>query len=176
MIDFAALRTANNARQVEWPVNEEADLEFRALEVADEAGEVIGAVKKLLRARRGIAGSTLDVQAVADEIGDTIVSLDLLANQLGLDLIAPVQSPNSSLPLPRLTLRLHTVSGDLTCAMEDFLNEAAGEEGNYYLAEFMASIVFWLTCIAADLNIDPGKAVIEKFNKTSEKYGLATRL
>lgn len=58
-IDFKQLRIANIARQAEWQGNERADLAFRALEVADEAGELMGAIKKVVRAQRGIAGSTL---------------------------------------------------------------------------------------------------------------------
>jgi NTP pyrophosphatase (non-canonical NTP hydrolase) len=106
-LTFDTLRQANRTRQQEWPGNEEADLPFRALEFADEAGEVAGAVKKLLRARRGIHGSEKTLEDVADEIGDAMVSLDLLADELGIDI---------------------------------------------------------------------GAATARKFNKTSEKYGLGTRL
>lgn len=86
MTTLSALREANRKRQAEWPGNDQADLPFRALEFIDEAGEVAGAVKKLLRARRGIHGSEKTVQDVADEMGDVLVSLDLLADELGIDL------------------------------------------------------------------------------------------
>lgn len=86
MTTLAALRDANRKRQAEWPGNEQADLPFRALEFVDEAGEVAGAVKKLLRAQRGIHGTEKSVEDVADEMGDALVSLDLLADELGIDL------------------------------------------------------------------------------------------
>jgi NTP pyrophosphatase (non-canonical NTP hydrolase) len=85
-LTFTTLRDANVNRQKEWPGNEQADVAFRAIEVAGEAGEVLEKVKKLLRAQRGIKGSTATADDVAEEMGDLIVSLDLLANELGIDL------------------------------------------------------------------------------------------
>ncbi len=85
-VTFNVLREANRNRQQEWPGNDKADVAFRALEVAGEAGELSEAVKKLLRAERGIKGSTATVDDVASEMGDLLVSLDLLADALGIDL------------------------------------------------------------------------------------------
>lgn len=106
-LTFDALREANNTRQREWPGNEKADVAFRAIELAGEFGEVSEAVKKLLRAQRGIKGSIATLEDVADEMADAIISLDLLAGEL---------------------------------------------------------------------NVNLGEAVSRKFDKTSEKYGLTTRL
>ena len=85
-ITFNVLRDANRNRQKEWPGNEHADVAFRAIEVAGEAGEVLESVKKFLRAERGIKGSTATKEDVAAEMGDLLVSLDLLADALGIDL------------------------------------------------------------------------------------------
>lgn len=85
-VTFNRLRGANRRRQEEWPGNEHADVAFRAIELAGEAGEVAEAVKKFLRAERGIKGSTATREDVAAEMGDLLVSLDLLANQMGIDL------------------------------------------------------------------------------------------
>jgi len=85
-VTFNVLRGANQNRQKEWPGNEKADVPFRALEVAGEAGELSEAIKKLLRAERGIKGSTATREDVADEMGDLLVSLDLLADALGINL------------------------------------------------------------------------------------------
>lgn len=89
-LTFSALRHANNERQQEWPGNEKADVAFRAIEVAGEFGEVSEAVKKLLRAERGIKGSTATTQDVADEMADALIALDLLAAEMGIDLGAAV--------------------------------------------------------------------------------------
>lgn len=90
-ITFNVLRSANRNRQKEWPGNEHADTAFRALEVAGECGEVMEAVKKLFRAQRGIKGSTATKEDVAAEMGDLLVSLDLLADSLGIDLGSAVR-------------------------------------------------------------------------------------
>lgn len=90
-ITFNVLRDANRNRQQEWPGNEHADVAFRAIEVAGEAGEVSEAVKKFLRAERGIKGSTATREDVAAEMGDLLVSLDLLADALGIDLGSAVR-------------------------------------------------------------------------------------
>lgn len=83
---LTTLRHANRSRQAEWPGNEKADTAFRAIEVAGEFGEVAEAVKKFLRGERGIKGSTASKQDVADEMADAIISLDLLADEMGIDL------------------------------------------------------------------------------------------
>ena len=88
---FNVLRAANRRRQQEWPGNEKADTAFRAIELAGEAGEVAEAVKKWLRAERGIKGSTATRDDIASEMGDLLVSLDLLADSLGIDLGAAVR-------------------------------------------------------------------------------------
>lgn len=91
-ITFNVLRDANRRRQQEWPGNEKADTAFRALELAGEAGEVAEAIKKFLRAERGIKGSTATREDIAAEMGDLLVSLDLLADSLGIDLGGAVRS------------------------------------------------------------------------------------
>lgn len=91
-VTFNVLRGANKRRQQEWPGNDKADMPFRALEVAGEAGELCEAVKKFLRAERGIKGSTATLSQVAEEMGDLLVSLDLLANEMGIDLGKAVQA------------------------------------------------------------------------------------
>lgn len=49
-LSFDALRKVNDLRQMEWPGNDQADLAFRALELAGEAGEACEAIKKVIRA------------------------------------------------------------------------------------------------------------------------------
>lgn len=85
-VTFSVLRGANQRRQQEWPGNEAADMPFRAIELGGEAGEVQEAIKKYLRAERGIKGSTATLDDVASEMGDLVVSLDLLADSLGINL------------------------------------------------------------------------------------------
>ena len=87
-MDLSDLRAANIKRQIEWEGDEKTDLAFRALEVAGEAGELCEAVKKYLRAALGVAGTTATKEDIAREMGDVLISLDLLAIHLGIDLEA----------------------------------------------------------------------------------------
>ena len=179
-IDFSNLRAANITRQAEWPGKEKADLGFRALEVADEAGELMGALKKLTRAQRGIAGDTLSIQDVADEMGDTAISLDLLAIELGLNLGERVLYPSDPLPVIELALMLDAVVGEVSAHVADRLQELRGEESadgtEQKICNRVSWAVFWLMCLAAALGVDLEAAITRKFNKTSERYGMATRL
>lgn len=82
---FEQLMEANRARQAEWSGDEAITVEFRALEVAGEAGEVAEAVKKYIRRRDNIGGSISTRQDIADEIGDVVIACALLADELDLD-------------------------------------------------------------------------------------------
>lgn len=88
---FDHLRAANRARQEVWPGGDKADGPFRTIEFGEESGELLGAVKKLMRFQRGIAGnvgkSEADlIQSVREEIGDVLISLDLMVDFLDIDL------------------------------------------------------------------------------------------
>ncbi len=51
-----------------------------------------------------------------------------------------------------------------------------GTEGLAHLTEELADVLICLDLVAMDLGIDLGEAVRMKFNMTSAKYGLATKL
>ena len=106
-MDFGKLRAANQKRHIEWAEGRELSLSFRGVELAGEVGEACNEIKKLERHRIGIVGGKEDVSGLREELSDILISVDLIAMDLGIDL---------------------------------------------------------------------GEAVREKFNQTSEKYGLRTRL
>ena len=86
MLSFDKLREMNRKRQAMWPGAEKADLPFRVIEVCGEAGEMAEAAKKVIRAQRGIHGSTVDISALSDEMADVVIALDLMAEELGISL------------------------------------------------------------------------------------------
>lgn len=94
-VSFAALRVANDMRQVEWPGSEHVDLCFRGLEMAGEAGELANKIKKLVRLRRGISGTTEHREelyaAIRDELADVVICCDLIASDLGIGLGSAVR-------------------------------------------------------------------------------------
>ena len=178
-MDLQELRAANVARQAEWGGNEQADLEFRALEVADETGELCGAVKKLVRAQRGITGSTLSVGDVADEMGDVMISIDLLASQLDLALPWPGMAGSGGTASEiNMALRLDAVVGDLSYAVIRYISdlEAPFSAALNDIWKSMRYAINWVAQLADRFGIDLGQAVAAKFNKTSIKYGLRTTM
>jgi len=90
------LRQKNNERQKLWTGSENVDVLFRAVEFAGEAGEVANAVKKVYRAQNGIIGNNKDIndlmENLVEEIGDVLITIDLLANEYNIDLEQAVKS------------------------------------------------------------------------------------
>lgn len=90
------LRQKNNKRQTLWAGAEKVDVLFRAVEFAGEAGEVANAVKKVYRAKNGIIGNNKDIndlmENLIEEIGDVLITIDLLANEYDIDLEQAVKS------------------------------------------------------------------------------------
>lgn len=93
-LGFDQLRVANEKREVEWTVNctETPGVAFAAMELAGEVGELCNELKKVERKRLGlVGGKEIDYDAIADELGDVVVCVDLLAHTLGVDLGAAVR-------------------------------------------------------------------------------------
>lgn len=90
------LRKANATRSAVWPGAENINVEFAAIELAGEVGELMNAIKKRIRHMDGIKGNKEDfidiLTNIEDELGDVIISADLLAMKLGIDLSSVVVS------------------------------------------------------------------------------------
>lgn len=85
------LSEANSVRQEYWKGSDKLGELFRAVELGEESGEVLGAVKKLYRARNGVTGNNQTqieslTQNLKEEIGDVLICLSLLASIYNLDL------------------------------------------------------------------------------------------
>ena len=92
ILDFEMLRNKNEIRAAEWhcdsPGNK-TSLEFKAMELGGEVGEVLNAVKKLSRTLNGMKGGVSVMQSqmdIADELADVIICCDLLGMELEIDL------------------------------------------------------------------------------------------
>jgi NTP pyrophosphatase (non-canonical NTP hydrolase) len=90
MNDFDKLTHTNLLRQKHWGGSENIDGLFRAVELGEETGEVLGAVKKLQRADKKVVGNTASRAAIFDnlkeEIGDVVICASLLAIEYDIDL------------------------------------------------------------------------------------------
>lgn len=95
-LTFAELRGANASRVVKWhPADATPEQQWTGADwsnaCAGEMGEAANVVKKLRRQEigfRGVKDPDYDVlrSMLADEIGDTVCYLDLLARHYGIDM------------------------------------------------------------------------------------------
>jgi NTP pyrophosphatase (non-canonical NTP hydrolase) len=91
MTTYPTLRTANEARQIEWDKDNNISLSYRGNELAGEVGEACNVIKKLERERLGIRGSRASKGQLAEELADAVICVDLIAMQAGIDLEAAVR-------------------------------------------------------------------------------------
>jgi len=91
-LSFNQLATALNNRGKHWnPDGKELPVWFRALELGGETGELLDAIKKMERDNLGIAGGKTDMQHIGEELGDVIISAQLLADSLDINLAEAVK-------------------------------------------------------------------------------------
>lgn len=91
-MEYQNLRTANEARQIEWDKDNNISLAYRGNELAGEVGEACNVIKKLERERMGIRGSRATAEQLAEELADAVICVDLIAMQAGIDLDAAVRA------------------------------------------------------------------------------------
>ena len=85
-ISFSDLRDAIVLRTSKWNNGKPCGIEFAAVELAGEAGEVCNAVKKLSRLQRGMVGGIDTTENIAEELADLVICADLLAMEIGINL------------------------------------------------------------------------------------------
>lgn len=83
---FNALRAANVARDKLWDPEGKLTALFRSTEFGEEAGEVQGVIKKLEREAMGLKGSRKTIDDLKHEVGDALITLDLICMVYGIDL------------------------------------------------------------------------------------------
>ncbi|KAA6204318.1 MAG: nucleotide pyrophosphohydrolase [Candidatus Tokpelaia sp.] len=89
---FADLRQKNIERQREWQADGKPfNLEFRALELGGEVGELQNACKKIIRERDGHKGSRATFGDMEAEAADVAIALDLFCNNAKIDLAQAIK-------------------------------------------------------------------------------------
>lgn len=171
---YDVLRDANIARQIVWPGGEHVRVNFRGLELSGEVGELNNILKKLVRIELGISGTSETrealMHAIADEIGDVAVCLDLVGMELGV--------PFRMIAYPQGPMDPATYASDL-CDIGTWLAGKAGEVCASLSAGYVSGIgielgetLGTLDALARAVGIDLWGATVAKFNKTSRKHGL----
>lgn len=79
------LSKANYVRAKEWG-GKPTSLSFKGNELAGEVGEACNILKKLERTRLGMKGGGGSIEALAEELADVIICVDLIAGHLAIDL------------------------------------------------------------------------------------------
>lgn len=110
-LTFQTFQTVTDERSVEWRHGQpELPIEFSAMELGGEAGEVLNAVKKHVRHQYGlVGGKENNIGAIAEELGDVVICCALMASRLGIDLEhAVVTKFNKTSRKHKLSQRLPT--------------------------------------------------------------------
>lgn len=192
-LTFAALRAANVARcetGFGQPLNAwDADHWLTAL--GGEVGEVCDVVKKLARDAGGYAGNAVSraelLSDLGDELADAVIYLDLWLTADGHRFFGPAHQVQdfaqlrgwqrddrwhlyeplaAELPLAVHARRLLVIMGRLAEPAHD---------ANYVLAR-QFDLLLGLDELAEAAGIALGPAIVDKFNRTSERIGYAPRL
>lgn len=158
------LREANAARQAEWDPSDKIDVAFRLNELAGELGELCNILKKLYREALGIAGSRATLDQLREELADVAICCDLVLMTMNKVPAIPV-----FLPVDR-NRSLVQEGVDLARLLGDACRTYGGDS---YAFDRMLGVLFE---IAGRYDISLVEAVATKFNTTSIKVGLKTRL
>jgi NTP pyrophosphatase (non-canonical NTP hydrolase) len=167
MID---LHRANIARVKEWEgSNEKCDIYFWGVELAGEVGEACNIIKKLERERIGLRGSRATVQDLADELADVITCVDLIACH-----IKALANPTEQLNW--LKNKSLVLLGNEMAAAAGMINHVIASRNYSQLVSLLCILINRTELIARSQKIDLELVVKAKFNATSEKYNLITRM
>lgn len=163
--EYSTLREANVARQELWdPAGLLKDWSWRANELAGEAGEVCNVLKKLHRAKLGLPGSRTTYDALADELADVMICVDLCRMQLG---IPPAEEH------VRADAWGHNLP-ELGCELINHVGRAVIPHllKNYTRGGHLNNVIRVVMHIAQVTGVNLNAAVAYKFNQTSVKVGL----
>lgn len=174
---FSTLREANLARQAEWDTGGNIDLSYAGNELAGEVGELIQATVDLLN------GSDNFV-AFEEEIGDVIICCDLIAMRLErpleTDIVFDGHVVVDNEDLKDLLIYLALEVGNVSNTIKKRERERFGMVGARGslddLVRNLSEIVRTVHLIGEYYGKFAGGCVASKFNLTSAKYGLATKM
>lgn len=173
-IIFNSLREANVARDVEWTKGESvADYTWRGCELGGEFGEIV----ELLVARHAFDA----LPALAEELADGVICIDLVGMTMGFEPI-PIFAAGS-MPVGGLrdeATRLATYALLLLNSIKKMERERRGWVGSRAepakVEDALHFLMGRLGTIAGYCRINLTAATEAKFNATSIKNGLVTRL
>ncbi len=174
-----ALREVNVIRDAEWDSGGVLDGSFFANELAGEVGEAIEVANELHFARN-LASAT--VEDLGEELADVVICVDLLANKFGIfvdavipsvDYIMESDTVSSMIDLAIYTGRACNIAKKLERERLGLVGSRATLDD---LAAELQEVLIATFCLAVQFSIRLDVAVAVKFNKTSDKCGLVTKM
>lgn len=176
------LREANVARNIEWTgSNAPLGYLWRGVELAGEVGELADV---LLDAHSvgadGEAAVGSWLERLAEECADGVICVDLLGMEMDFPQLSLVSKGFPSMSDDRLAGLLARHVGVVCNVAKKLEREARGWPGSRArkddLFSPMVALMRTLAHIADRYGFDLAEATCKKFNGTSEKVGLTTRL
>lgn len=178
MSTYTTLRDANTNRQIEWDTKNQMDLSYSGNELAGEAGELIQAVSDILN-----GGD--DMEAVRQELGDVTICCDLIAGRLEVPLVVPEPDQSESLSLSAdsidgqliaLAIQIGMVCNTIKKQERARLGMVGARGSLDDLRRDLDEVVMIVHSLATAFGFSAKECAAHKFNLTSEKYGLKTRM
>lgn len=174
------LREANERRQKEWDPNNKLPLSFRFCELAGEVGEVCNVLKKLEREQLGIPGSRATSFMLMEELADVAICVDILLMTKKLPpstILLTNESETDELykelaPFTHLGKRMAYWCGRMCDSQWD--NEY-GLDGDFF-CRMSTNLLATANMAARKVHGHLEIAIESKFNATSAKVGLLTRM
>lgn len=173
MAVLPTLREANVVRQAEWDTGGNVDLAYAGNELAGEVGEALELAT--------MSASPSWATNLAKELGDVVICCDLIAMRLDLSLDTVVEFDGpSERTLNHHFLRMGAAAGRASNIIKKLERERHGMVGSRATAEELRAelnaVIVEAYVVAHLAAIDLAAEVAKKFNETSAKYGLHTRL
>lgn len=173
---YNTLRAANVARNIEWTAGASIeDYTWRGCELAGEVGEVVELFD------RGDSAAWNRKVELAEELADVVICIDLSAMTLGLPEV-PIHS-SGFIERAGPSIFARNVGGQVLLLLNDFKKlerERRGWPGSRssleYIERRLHRLMGQIGLLAAYYHIELRDFTEAKFNATSEKVGLATRL
>lgn len=174
------LRQASIRRNAEWPGATQLGMDFRLVEMAGESGELLNAVKKWYRASTGVRGNDGSQLAsikenLKEELADVIITVDLIGMAADVDFSPSITFVHDSASPDVVLRQAVSIIGAVgrladTSDIESSAYSAVIVSRGNLLIEKVARLSYLLFNEPLEL------LVRNKFNATSKKIGLSTRL
>lgn len=171
------LRSANVCRQQEWTSGQDTDLVWRSNELAGEIAELS---ELLVIVETATVDHSEFLPSLTNEAADVAICIDLLGMALGQDPKMP-KPPKVFYPsLFRVAADFGVAAGKLCNLVKKIQRERCGWPGSRAsdvdLFFALHEVTSLLGHVVGRFRIDLAGAVRRKFNATSEKVGLKTRI